>query len=313
MFIFLTVLWLILSLFLLFQVLNAYIVTKRGVTTEVPASWIPFIRVDNMPSIYILIVRSFSIGPFALILAVSTICFAGLCISIFPRRFGVSFGSFGSKILCIAFGLSIIEKGARMKNIKCVVANHNSALDAVVLLCHRCCFVSMHAVRDLPFIGAVAKGIGCIFVARDSAESRLEAKTKIAEYVSSPKTVSPLAIFPEGSTNNGLYILQFRRGAFEPNVPVQPVRIEFEDFNLNFTIISLSQLLSLACVLPKRRVVLHWLSLIAPQGSPDATAKLARLAIANTESAFGHPSLKLADDTVSHRDAIAASQFYLAQ
>lgn len=39
--------------------------------------------------------------------------------------------------------------------------------------------------------------------------------------------VSPIAIFPEGGTSNGKYLLHFKRGAFEPEEPIQPYFIEY--------------------------------------------------------------------------------------
>ena len=35
------------------------------------------------------------------------------------------------------------------------------------------------------------------------------------------KNMSPLCIFPEGTTSNNRYLLSFKKGAFEPNVPIK--------------------------------------------------------------------------------------------
>jgi lysophosphatidylcholine acyltransferase/lyso-PAF acetyltransferase len=192
------------------------------------------------------------------------------------------------------------------------VANHNSAFDIIILLTQHCYFVSMDAVRNLPMIGKVAQAIGCIFVARDSADSRQKAKETItARLRSSRPDGGQLVVFPEGSTNNGHALLLFRRGAFEPNVPIQPLWIEFSNYSLNFTVISLFQHGCLAVTLPARQVTLHWCPVIQPDParSPEDTANLARLAIANLTSAYGHHKLELVDASISHRDAIECANY----
>jgi 1-acyl-sn-glycerol-3-phosphate acyltransferase len=173
----------------------------------------------------------------------------------------------------------------------------------------------MDGVRNIPVIGTIAKALGCIFVVRESKDSRLDAKaaiqTRLHAQVSGTCPIkSPLVVFPEGSTDNGKYLLQFRRGAFEAHVPIQPLRIEFEDHSLNFTLIRLSELTSLACTLPSREVTLHWLPVIEPGTlTSDEMAAKAREAIATCPSAYNRPPMIKAD-TASHREAIAAANFF---
>ena len=283
--------------------------------------WLPFVRNDrsSMPSVPILIFRSFVFGPIFLSLSVLSVIICGLASITLPTNLLLIAVSHICKLLCLFLGIRVREIGsaAAASIAPCIVANHNSAFDILVLLRNRCCFVAMDGVRNIPVIGPVAAAIGCIFVTRDSKDSRTATKAAIATRLNSQLSGTsgvdaPLVVFPEGSTENGKYLLQFRRGAFEANVPVQPLWIEFENHVLNFTVISLSHLICLACSLGQREVTLHWLPVIMPNRSPDVTSTSARDAIANCTSAYGHPKL-IKQDTASHREAIACSKFFLEQ
>jgi 1-acyl-sn-glycerol-3-phosphate acyltransferase len=281
--------------------------------------YLPFARTDfsEFPPLPILVTRCVFVGPIFLILSLMAVTAAGIAAVTLTQSALPSAVQFASKCLCFASGFRIREKGTRvgLSHAPCVVANHNSAFDIIVLLTRKFSFVSMDGVRDLPVIGKVASAMGCIFVARDSKNSREDAKSAIAARLSSQirgtcPIKTPLVVFGEGSTNNGHFLLQFRRGAFEANVPIQPLRIEFSDFHLNYTIISLSELVCLACTLPMREITLHWLPVVDPKsGTPEELADVSRRAIATVKSAYGHPPMKLCDMSISHRDALAASDF----
>lgn len=94
-----------------------------------------------------------------------------------------------------------------------IFANHNSYLDILVflnLLPAR--FVAKAEVRAIPFIGMLARSIGCVFVKRESKSSRAQARAQLGEVEHFPAIV----IFPEGKTNRTAEpLLPFRYGAFE--------------------------------------------------------------------------------------------------
>ena len=287
---------------------------------KIDPTWFPFIRSDleTLPSLPVILFRAFFMGPIFMTACVLAALSAGIFSLILSPRLLVSWVGIVSRIICFCSGIRIREKGVRASTSEapCIVANHNSAYDIIILLTKHYCFVSMEGVRHIPVVGTVAKALGCIFVARESKDSRSDAKAAIKERLQSQvagtsKHNTPLVVFPEGSTNNGKYLLQFRRGAFEANVPIQPLKIEFEDRSVNFTIIRLSELTSLACSLPGREVTLHWLPVIrpAPKDTPDDLAAKAREMIATCPSAYGHaPMIKA--DTSSHREAMAAAVFF---
>ena len=294
---------------------NAYM--KEG---KIDPTWYPFIRSDlnTLPSLPVIVLRAFFIGPIFMTVCLMAVLSAGLCSFILPANLLVISVGYVSRLICFCSGIRIREKGIRASTSQapCIVANHNSAFDIIILLTKHYCFVSMDAVRNIPVVGTVAKALGCIFVARESKDSRADAKAAIKDRLQSQvagtcKLKTPLVVFPEGSTNNGKYLLQFRRGAFEANVPIQPLRIEFQDHSINFTVIRLSELTCLACTLPGRDVTLHWRPLIQPDptSTSEQLAAKARDSIANCPSAYGHPPMIKADSS-SHREAMAAAVFF---
>lgn len=321
------IVWLFLGTFVCSKVISARRVIQFSTSLyesgKMQPSFMAFARRDanELPSLIVLIVRSYTVGVLCALLFGFSVLVSGISAIILPSRWLGFAVSCCSRLIMLAAGIRVEERGLRahLKEAPCLVANHNSAFDIILLLTQGCCFVSMDGVRNIPIVGKVAEAIGCIFVARDSKDSRQAAKEKIANrlqaQISGKSTQkSQLVVFPEGSTNNGYALLEFRRGAFEPNVPIQPVWIEFEDHSINFTVLSLSELAAIACTLPGRRVVLHWCPVIQPEDdrSPEATAALARNEIASLTSAFGHKKLELVDASVSHRDAIACANYMMA-
>lgn len=112
-----------------------------------------------------------------------------------------------------------------------LVANHISWLDITSLHATRFCrFVSKADVRHWPVIGALAAGVGTLFIER---ESRRDAMRVVHHMADSLRSGEVLAVFPEGTTSNGLDLLPFHanliQAAVSADAPVQPVGLKFED------------------------------------------------------------------------------------
>jgi len=78
-------------------------------------------------------------------------------------------------------------------------------------------------LQNVPLIGALAKGLDCVFVNRTAGQSSgataaLLARVQAARAPGSAQ--GRIAIFPEGTTTNGSYLLKFRTGAFVPGTHV---------------------------------------------------------------------------------------------
>ena len=91
------------------------------------------------------------------------------------------------------------------------------------------------STKQVPFIGTIATLFGAIYVPRAAADGSSSAKASTAAMISArqrahpyPATnVPPLIVFPEGTTNNGLFLTHFHPGAFRAGQPVQPVLLEY--------------------------------------------------------------------------------------
>lgn len=112
-----------------------------------------------------------------------------------------------------------------------LVANHISWLDITALHAARFCrFVSKADVRAWPLIGALAAGIGTLFIQR---ESRRDAMRVVHHMAQSLRDGDVLAVFPEGTTSDGVHLLPFHgnllQAAISADAPVQPVALQFVD------------------------------------------------------------------------------------
>jgi 1-acyl-sn-glycerol-3-phosphate acyltransferase len=112
-----------------------------------------------------------------------------------------------------------------------LVANHISWLDITALHAARFCrFVSKADIRAWPLIGALASGAGTLFIQR---ESRRDAMRVVHHMTQSLREGDVLAIFPEGTTGDGVQLLPFHanlmQAAISAQAPVQPVALQFVD------------------------------------------------------------------------------------
>jgi 1-acyl-sn-glycerol-3-phosphate acyltransferase len=112
-----------------------------------------------------------------------------------------------------------------------LVANHISWLDILVMHAARHCrFVSKADVRHWPLIGTLATGAGTLYMER---QSRRDAMRVVHHMAESLKRGEIVAVFPEGTTSNGVALLPFHgnliQAAISAGSPVQPVALSFLD------------------------------------------------------------------------------------
>ena len=112
-----------------------------------------------------------------------------------------------------------------------LVANHISWLDILVMHAARHCrFVAKADVRHWPLIGTLATGAGTLYIER---ESRRDAMRVVHHMAESLKAGDVLAVFPEGTTSDGVSLLPFHanliQAAISAGAPVQPVSLSFVD------------------------------------------------------------------------------------
>lgn len=110
-----------------------------------------------------------------------------------------------------------------------LVANHISWLDIVSLHAARFCrFVSKSDVHHWPVIGRLAEAAGTLFIERESRRDALRVVHHMAQSLAQGQV---LAVFPEGTTSDGLTLLPFHanllQAAITAEAPVQPVALQF--------------------------------------------------------------------------------------
>lgn len=121
-----------------------------------------------------------------------------------------------------------------------VVANHISWLDILVMLAVQPVrFVSKADIKHWPLIGWLATHVGTLYIERASRRDALRVVHHIAEALregpESPvtKTVSIIAVFPEGTTSDGSTVMPFHanliQAAISAHAPVQAVALRYND------------------------------------------------------------------------------------
>lgn len=131
-----------------------------------------------------------------------------------------------------ALGLTVQVRGAPVASGPAlIVANHISWLDILALHAGRYCrFVSKSDVHHWPLIGRLATGAGTLYIER---ESRRDALRVVHHMADSLRAGQVLAVFPEGTTSDGVSLLPFHanllQAAIAADAPVQPVALGFID------------------------------------------------------------------------------------
>jgi len=112
-----------------------------------------------------------------------------------------------------------------------LVANHISWLDILVIHAARYCrFVSKSDIRDWPMLGLLATGSGTLYIERSRRKDALRMVLDMAQAMQGGDV---LAVFPEGTTSDGLSLLPFHANLIESAIaaqaPVQPLALRFVD------------------------------------------------------------------------------------
>jgi len=112
-----------------------------------------------------------------------------------------------------------------------LAANHISWLDIVLMLASSPChFVAKSEIARWPLLGRLTRAAGTLFIARDSARDALRVVHHMADEL---RAGAVLAVFPEGTTSDGLRLLPFHANLFQAAIsadaPVQAVALQFVD------------------------------------------------------------------------------------
>ena len=104
----------------------------------------------------------------------------------------------------------------------------------VIHATRHCRFVSKSELREWPLIGTLATGAGTLYIER---ENRKDAMRMVKEMTRALNSGDVLAVFPEGTTGDGLGLLPFHanllQSAIDAQAPVQPLALQFIDAQTN--------------------------------------------------------------------------------
>lgn len=133
-----------------------------------------------------------------------------------------------SKELLGILNVDLAVQGAQPAN-GLVVANHVSWLDILVMnAAHPVRFLSKSDVKAWPLLGSLIEGSGTLFIERSKRRDAMRVVQTITGYL---RDGHRIAVFPEGTTNDGIHVLPFHgnliQAAVDANCLVTPVGIRY--------------------------------------------------------------------------------------
>lgn len=135
----------------------------------------------------------------------------------YGARFVMYIGGFGY----------VFTDGNRDSKANLIVATHCSMWDSVWLLFYLgATQAAKSELFEFPIVGDYLKLIRSLPIDRNSEGGRRRAMSDIRHRVSDP-SFPPLVIFPTACCCNCRQLIQFKRGAFEPLCPMQPIGISY--------------------------------------------------------------------------------------
>lgn len=114
------------------------------------------------------------------------------------------------RLLLRLMGARVTVTGTPPESPFFLVTNHLSYMDIVLLASQlRCVFVAKQEVGSWPFIGAVSRALGTIYVDRSSRADVPRVNAEIHHILSAGGGV---VLFPEGTSSRGEKVLEFKAG-----------------------------------------------------------------------------------------------------
>lgn len=129
-------------------------------------------------------------------------------------------------------GIDLVVNGERpVQGPVLLVSNHISWLDIVVIHATRHCrFVSKSEIGAWPLLGMLATAAGTLYIERASRRDAMRVVHQMAERLQAGDV---LAVFPEGTTSDGINLLPFHanllQAAIAVDAPLHPVALHFID------------------------------------------------------------------------------------
>lgn len=110
-----------------------------------------------------------------------------------------------------------------------LISNHIGFFEVVALMSKFSAgLMAKKDVANYYFVGPIATAMHCLFINRESSDSRKEIFNQLEERQKlfyNGEFLAPLAMFPEGTTTCGRHILKFKKGTFFALLPLKPLII----------------------------------------------------------------------------------------
>lgn len=170
-----------------------------------------------------------------------------------------------------------------------IVANHISWLDIFLMLASTSAhFVAKSEIAAWPLVGRLVAGAGTLFIERGKRHAVHQLNERIESMLAAGRRI---AVFPEGTTSDGLRLLQFHGNLLEPalriGAPIIPVGIRYTDLQgrhseaIDFTgDVSLGKSLTNVLGAPGFFATLHPLPALSRPETRQHAAKAAREGLA---------------------------------
>ena len=110
------------------------------------------------------------------------------------------------------------------------VANHSSMIDFIVL--QQTNSYAVVGQKHKGWVGwvqdHVLSALDCVWFNRGESKNRRAVAEKLKEHAHD-RTRPPLLVFPEGTCVNNRFVMQFKKGVFELDVPIHPIAIKYNN------------------------------------------------------------------------------------
>lgn len=182
-----------------------------------------------------------------------------------------------------------------------IVSNHSSLADPCLLAyLFAPSFVAKSQVNSIPGVGRVGAAQHAFYIdrlhgTRMSVAQRIANRQKMLQEASPPGILPSVAIFPEGTTTNGDYLLKFRTGAFIAGTPVLPVliRYSYDWFSPSYESIKTSTYVMGLIMQFRSKVAYHRLPIYRPSDDEKAdptlyASNVHKLILQKSEEVFGN-------------------------
>jgi len=139
--------------------------------------------------------------------------------------------------MCRTLGLELRVRGTVPASPAILISNHLSYLDPLVIgSLAPVVPIAKREVESWPFVGALGRSLGVLFVRRDDPHSGARALKTAGRLLRDGVSILN---FPEGTTSIGDTVLPFRRGIFglalRTGVPLVPISLRFSPRELAWT------------------------------------------------------------------------------